>query len=271
MVFHELPCIGSGNIGSWGLVTLSRDSIIVIDGGHSGNHEVSVYEFQTQSWRTLCQLPPTMVQYAASLHRFSSVVVRNFLYVLLLPSQEGVSTYKIAALDLHRIKWAEFDVTTPREYSRIRLMGVQEQLVLVGVQEGILSKVEEFYIMNVVLSTTGSTCVEVSEMPGGFCGAIVEETNSVLKFKTVVCGHKDSIFFISSRGKPVVYSSTKNAWSYVPPFSKMQHVPNHIDLDNASVAVQNPLRVRSPSTQIINGPPSVVDGRPPRWRKCGNH
>lgn len=130
MLFQELPCIGSGDIGSWGLVTLSKDSLFVIEGGHSGNHEVAVYEFQTQSWRILCQLPETMMQYAASLYRFSSVVVRNLLYILL---QGGVSTYKIAALDLHRKEWAEFDVTTPRAFTRIRLMGVQEQLVLVGV------------------------------------------------------------------------------------------------------------------------------------------
>lgn len=108
--------------------------------------------------------------------------------------------------------------------------------------------------MNVFLSTMGSTCVEVSEMPGGFCGALVEDTNSVFKFKTVVCGHKDSIFFMSSRGKPVVHSTTKNAWSYVPLLRKMQHVLN---LDNASGAVQDRLRAISPA-KIINGPPSAT-------------
>ena len=88
--------------------------------------------------------------------------------------------------------------------------------------------------MNVFLSKTNPiTCIEVSEMPGGFCAALAEETsNIVFKFKVVVCGHKDSIFFMSSRGKPVIYSTTKNAWSYVSLFNKMQHLPNHIGRDN---------------------------------------
>jgi hypothetical protein len=280
MRFEELPCVGSGKVGSWGLVTMSRDSIFVIEGGDSGNHEVVVYEFRTRAWRVISKLPATMVRYAASLHRFSSVVLGHFLYILLLPPQEGVErrtcNYKIAALDFHRNEWAEFEVTTPRAFTRIRLVGVHERLLLVGVEEGIIPNVDDSYcIMNVFLSKTEPiTCVEVSEMPGGFCAALAEETsNSVFKFKAIVCGHRDSIFFMSSRGKPVVYSTTKNAWSYVPLFSKMQHLPSHVHRDNhylhgGSDSAAVALRVRFRSGQVTNHGRGAAAGRPPRWRYC---
>ena len=124
--------------------------------------------------------------------------------------------------------------------------------------------------MNIFLSKTEPiTCVEVSEMPKGFCAALAEEiSNSVFKFKAVVYGHKDSIFFMSSRGKFVIYSTTKNAWSYVPLFNKMKHLPNHIgqdnhyihgDSDSAAVA----LRVRFRSGQVTNHGRGAAAGRPP--------
>ena len=103
MSFKELPYVGSSKVGSWGLVTMSRDSILIIEGGDSGNHEVAVYEFRTRAWRVLCKLPTAMVRYAASLHQFSSIILGHFLYILILPPQKGVErqtcNYKIAALD----------------------------------------------------------------------------------------------------------------------------------------------------------------------------
>lgn len=140
---------------------------------------------------------PTMVQYVPFLHRFSSVVVGHWLYVLLLLSSlEGVGNFKIGALDFHSNEWAEFDVITFLGFTRIRLLEAHEQGMLVRVEEGILS------IMKVSLSTTGiSACVEVPEMHEGFCGALVEDTYSVFKFKfkAVLCVQKNGIFFMSSR------------------------------------------------------------------------
>ena len=95
------------------------------------------------------------MKYAAWLRRFSSAVLGHFLYILvLLPEeQEGIerrtcSNYKIAGLDFHQDKWVEFDVNT-RAFSRIRLVEVQERLMLVGFQEGCYS------IMQGSLSLTG--------------------------------------------------------------------------------------------------------------------
>lgn len=76
----------------------------------------------------LCELPVEMVtKYSSSIH---SVVFGHFLYILvLLP--EGTRC-KLVALDFHLNKWTEFDVITSRLFTRIRLVGVHERLLLVG-------------------------------------------------------------------------------------------------------------------------------------------
>ena len=70
---------------------------------------------------------------------------------------EGVerTDFKIAALDYERNEWAEFDLVTARAFSRIRLVGVQEQEqereLLVGVREaeGIANE-DRYFTMNIV-------------------------------------------------------------------------------------------------------------------------
>lgn len=115
----------------------------------------------------------------------------------------------------------------------------------------------------------------VSEMPGGYCAALTD-VSSVFKFKAVVCAYDDSVFFISSRGKPVVYSTAKNVWNYVPVFSKI-HIPNH-GSDNyvhgldSSGEFEKRERERL-QTQIVQvcfkrRDGQSVAGWPPRWRNC---
>ena len=57
MRLQRIPFVGSSHIGFRSLITMSRDSVFVIEGADDfGNHEVAVYEFQTHAWRVLCKL-----------------------------------------------------------------------------------------------------------------------------------------------------------------------------------------------------------------------
>ena len=112
-------------------------------------------------------------------------------------------------------------------------------------------------------------------MQGGFSVALLGEdtiTCSKLFRDIVVRGHKDCIFFMSSRGKPVVYSTIKNVWSYVSLLSEMQHiVPIGQDdhylhsgaLDSVSVEMK-----MFQSRRSRNALSSAASGRPPGCRKC---
>lgn len=195
--------------------------IFLIEGGQSGDHEVVLlYESRTQAWRAICKLP---VVKAKSLHQFPTVGLGGqFLYVLV--GDAVLKSLKIAELDFGRNEWVEYDVVTTRSFSRVRLIRVEERLMLVGFLDG-CSNVNRIFVMNInCVSSSRVECVEISEMPRGFCAALGNgNTDSVLKFQRAVCGYKDSIFFMSSGGKPVVYSTTKNAWSYVPVFNTMQN------------------------------------------------
>ena len=126
-------------------------------------------------------------------------------------------------------------------------------------------------------------------MPGGFCGALAEADadythhgNGVLKLKVVVCGYKDSVFFTSSQGKPVVYSATKNAWGYVThvPDGVLHKMHSDSEQDNYGMNSLGPeaelIRSRFCShsksvsshqhTQLGPSVAVAVAGRPPWWR-----
>lgn len=74
-----------------------------------------------------------VTKYLPSMHRFPSVVLGHFLYILvLLPEGSQGTRYKLVALDFHVNEWMEFDVITPRTFTQIELVGVQERSLLVG-------------------------------------------------------------------------------------------------------------------------------------------
>ncbi|KAG0627089.1 hypothetical protein M758_2G172900 [Ceratodon purpureus] len=214
-----LTLSGSGNVGSWGLVTMAGDSassfqVFVIEGCASGVwHKVSMYDSRRQAWLKLCQLPESMWSYLPLLPRLPSVVLGEFLYILLLPL-DGVerTCFTIAALDYNGNEWSEFHVITPRAFSRLRLVKVEEHLLLVGIREGRF--VDRYFIIHATMSTAKTKCVEICEMPEEFATALVD-SNAKVKSSAVVCGHGDSVFFMTSTKKPVAYSTSRNAWNFV--------------------------------------------------------
>ncbi|KAG0618693.1 hypothetical protein M758_4G085600, partial [Ceratodon purpureus] len=107
---------------------------------------------------------------------------------------------------------AKFVVVPPRAFSRICLVVVRGSRR--NCERGPLFHHERFDLSPI------PECVEVCETPGGFCADHTRE----FKFKAVVRGFKDSVFFVSSEVKPEVDSATKNARgcvSHVLVLSKM--------------------------------------------------
>lgn len=222
--FEELPPIGScAAFGACGLVHIIPDTPMasyrifylefVFDPRDTGSEDkrsrFHVYESTSKKWRSLNSIAKGL-NHERSVDRCSMVHFNNVIYVLWY--EDSPTSYlqngKHVLMSFHLLQdeWREVGCELSASLRRVKLVVSGPWLLLVGALE------DTYHIWKLEVSSNEN--YEIARMPDFFTRRMLDDP-----FNALICGYGEAVFFMSAKGKPVLYDCATGIWQRLPSLS----------------------------------------------------
>lgn len=222
--FEELPLVGSCGtaFGACGLVHMIIPGTtptprayrifyleFLFESASEGNlcSRFHVYESTTKKWRSLNSIAKGL-NHEQSVDRCSMVHFKNAIYVLWYEDSPGTSylqngKHVLMAYHLLQHQWKEVGCELSASLRRVKLVVSEPSwLLIVGALE------DTYHIWKLELvGSSNYESYEIARMPDFFTRRMLDDP-----FNALICGYGEGVFFMSAKGKPVLYDLATGTW-----------------------------------------------------------